>query len=318
MSTGPATPGPIGECDNAPRVAKYVAVSGYRHSGFDLVGMRIHDIKVVADLTRHDPDAPDPEEPEESDGTVDGCYAEVEPSPAVQSLLDDIQGLPEQVVAWWEGWWPRIHLSLTVSTPAGGTATLHVSVDLLCDFRVEGCEIDTPVDDRMTDAQEQSWAVHVAEATAVENTVSTAIAWSSVALLIGLGVVDTCMMAACLEPAAKVALMLGYYAIWSRWITLLLAAYGAGAVTADFVVGLLGLWLGMALSYPTGLVGYALIVPLLWHVSEDLFGKLRETYRFRLLWGIVAAAFNFFIVASMWFVWTKFYEISVREFMEVQ
>ncbi len=49
-----------------------------------------------------------------------------------------------------------------VSTPAGGTTTLHVSVDLLFDLRTEGCETDTPVNDRMTEARIQSWATQMA------------------------------------------------------------------------------------------------------------------------------------------------------------
>jgi hypothetical protein len=39
---------PIGECDNASRVIKYVVLLGYRHSHYNLVDMRIHDINSVA------------------------------------------------------------------------------------------------------------------------------------------------------------------------------------------------------------------------------------------------------------------------------
>ena len=46
---------PIGECDNASRVIKYVGILDYRYSSYNLVDMRIHDINVVADLNEHDP-----------------------------------------------------------------------------------------------------------------------------------------------------------------------------------------------------------------------------------------------------------------------
>ncbi len=72
---------------------KYVVILGYQYSSYNLVSMRIHDINVVADLTRHDPTVQTPDEPVAYDGTVDGCYAEVEPSSAVQFLLGDIQDL---------------------------------------------------------------------------------------------------------------------------------------------------------------------------------------------------------------------------------
>ena len=45
---------PIAQCDNASRVIKYVAVLGYCYSSYDVVEMRVHDIRVVADLKKHD------------------------------------------------------------------------------------------------------------------------------------------------------------------------------------------------------------------------------------------------------------------------
>jgi hypothetical protein len=41
---------PLAECDNASRVIKYVVLLGYRYSGYTPADMRIHDIKIVADL----------------------------------------------------------------------------------------------------------------------------------------------------------------------------------------------------------------------------------------------------------------------------
>ena len=42
---------PIGECDNASRVIKYVMLLGYKYSHNNLVGMRIHDINVIISRT---------------------------------------------------------------------------------------------------------------------------------------------------------------------------------------------------------------------------------------------------------------------------
>ena len=41
---------PLSIRDNASRVIKYVVLLGYRHSYYNLVDMRIHDINVLADL----------------------------------------------------------------------------------------------------------------------------------------------------------------------------------------------------------------------------------------------------------------------------
>ena len=71
---------PLAECDSASRVIKYVVVMGYRYCTYDLVEMRVHDIRVVADLNRHDPTATDPEEPVVYDGTERGLVTEEDQS----------------------------------------------------------------------------------------------------------------------------------------------------------------------------------------------------------------------------------------------
>ncbi len=205
---------------------------------------------------------------------------------------------------------------LTATTPAGGTAILHISVDLLFAFRIEECEIDTLVDDQMTEAQKLSWAAYVAEATAVEGFVQNTLYWSGVILPGSLGVVDAYITMS-VEPATKLAIMVGYLALSSHWLMALLMAYEAGTVTASFVVGLLGMWLSLALSSSIVLGLFALITPILWHVS-NLFDAFRENYRSRLLWGIVSVAFNFFVAVSMWLVWIHYLEVSITEYMEAQ
>ncbi|RLI56194.1 MAG: hypothetical protein DRO93_11435, partial [Candidatus Thorarchaeota archaeon] len=115
---------PIAECDNASRVIKYVAILGYRYSSVNLVGMRIHDINVVADLNRHDPTAPDPDAPQESDGTVGGLtttrihqtmnyYAE---EAANRYFMGNLTGP-----------WPTYHVYLLLD----GLVLLHITIDIL-------------------------------------------------------------------------------------------------------------------------------------------------------------------------------------------
>ncbi|RLI53847.1 MAG: hypothetical protein DRO93_13215, partial [Candidatus Thorarchaeota archaeon] len=95
---------PIAECDNASRVIKYVAILGYRHYSYNLVQMRIHDINVVADLKRHDPIAPNPNKPQESDGT------HLSNSKTLDNFLDNAQdAASNHLDVFWTGWWPVVH-----------------------------------------------------------------------------------------------------------------------------------------------------------------------------------------------------------------
>ncbi len=101
---GEDAPYPLGECDNASRVVKYVAVLGYRYSSPELVGMRVHDIRVVADLTRHDPTAPDPEEPVAYDGT--GSLTSDDFLQSDELLTDAMT----RIEVYWTGPWPLLHV----------------------------------------------------------------------------------------------------------------------------------------------------------------------------------------------------------------
>ncbi|MHA2033974.1 MAG: hypothetical protein ACTSX3_01580, partial [Candidatus Thorarchaeota archaeon] len=103
---------PIAECDNSSRVIKYMAVLGYCYSSHDVVEMRVHDIRVVADLSRHDPTASVSDEPEPYDGTHEG-KADAGPrrilSIASQNRADN--ALNEGATApqpYWTGPWPLL------------------------------------------------------------------------------------------------------------------------------------------------------------------------------------------------------------------
>ncbi len=128
---GSGTPSLIGGCDNASRVIKYVAVLAYRYSGVDLMGMRVHDIRVVADLTRHDPTAPDPDEPVGDDGTVTGQTAQAKT--LAESLFETVQ---EYLTVYWTGWWPTLHSLITFSPVPEVNMCLHFSIDILGSFQV--------------------------------------------------------------------------------------------------------------------------------------------------------------------------------------
>ncbi len=116
---------PIGECDDASRIIKYVVIQGDRFKSDALLQLRVHDINVVADLNRHDPTAPDPEEPQEFDGTVEGANNELLAEPTTQSAESYIQ-------VWWDpdSWWPILH-ELTEFYIDAILYTIHYAVDLL-------------------------------------------------------------------------------------------------------------------------------------------------------------------------------------------
>ncbi len=158
---GSGTPGLIGKCDNASRVVKYVAIFGYRYSGVDLMGMGIHDTRVVADLTRHDPDAPDPEEPVVSDGT--GMGAVEHQDDLVESVGAVLSPFLQSIDVSWElvNCWPRLFLQFTGTFDGEGTLTFLVSTDILGDFQVHSLSIVTPVEREHSEQELRSAATEM-------------------------------------------------------------------------------------------------------------------------------------------------------------
>ncbi len=116
---------PIAECDNASRVIKYVSIFTIRYASYGMVELRVHDIKVVADLTRHDPNAPDPDVPQKYDGTGEGANNELLAEPTTQSAESNIQ-------VWWDpdSWWPILH-EMAEFCIATIIYTIHYTIDLL-------------------------------------------------------------------------------------------------------------------------------------------------------------------------------------------
>ena len=141
---------PIGECDNASRVIKYVVLLGYRHSHYNLVNMRIHDINVVADLNRPNPNAPNPDDLVDSDGTSTGY----KPAPAAISFVDMLIDMATaNTQSWWTGWWPLLHTRTTGILASGAFYIYQTAVDLLSAFILEELNLDTPNDDDLSESE---------------------------------------------------------------------------------------------------------------------------------------------------------------------
>ena len=119
---------PIGECDNASRVIKYVVLLGYKYSDYNLVDMRIHDINVVADLAAIDPNTPSP-----YDGTDVGV-GETAPPPQ-----DD---WVSKVISWWTFPWPELHSRIEESHPEGVSVIAQVKTDLFGGLTIETLSVD--------------------------------------------------------------------------------------------------------------------------------------------------------------------------------
>jgi hypothetical protein len=119
---------PIGECDNASRVIKYVVLLGYKYSHYNLVDMRIHDINVEANLAALNPNAPSP-----YDGTDLGV-GETAPPPQDE--------WPSKVISWWTWPWPELHSRIEESHPEGISVTAQIKTDLLGFLTIETLSVN--------------------------------------------------------------------------------------------------------------------------------------------------------------------------------
>ena len=124
---------PIGECDNASRVIKYVGILGYRYSSYNLVDMRIHDINVVADLTTINPG-----QPVQSDGTLASGAANAKAS--ADSKTNQVE---DDVESYWTGPWPEVHVLVHRTDSSESQFSAHVKSDLLGDWDVVDMSANT-------------------------------------------------------------------------------------------------------------------------------------------------------------------------------
>ncbi len=164
---------PIAEVDNCSRVIKYVVTLGQRYSTYSLVDMRIHDINVVADLTRHDPTAPDPDEPVDYDGT---STSSGEDSARVHE--QDTEAMTDQADAsisiYWTGPWPELHIDVMKQISVEISLTVHSKVDLLAAVSVENVDLKLNGTEDMTEDEARTFTTLVATKT------STCSFWSDV------------------------------------------------------------------------------------------------------------------------------------------
>lgn len=88
--------------------------------------MRIHDINVKVDLNAENPNAPDPGEPVEYDGTR-SCITS-----ATGEYDNTLEQAESQVSNWWDpnSWWPILHMKMQVVI-AEILNMIHFTVDLL-------------------------------------------------------------------------------------------------------------------------------------------------------------------------------------------
>ncbi len=102
--------------------------------------MGADNMKVVADLTRHDPDEPDPDEREESDGTRGGAVSSEEQARAGAAIADATGQLVKMFWTLNIGW-PV--LNLQVLNPVDTTGVLlHLGIDLLKVITVYTCIVE--------------------------------------------------------------------------------------------------------------------------------------------------------------------------------
>jgi len=122
-------------------VIKYVVILGYCCSSYDVVAMRIRDITVIADLNRHDPMAPNPDAPVESDGT----YSGVDPSSGnTHHALDLGQTFhSEHVTGEWEleDYWPWYHIWIQVLY-GSMLQIIHFALDVIGNKRLVSLSLD--------------------------------------------------------------------------------------------------------------------------------------------------------------------------------
>ncbi|MHA1741209.1 MAG: hypothetical protein ACTSVD_03855, partial [Candidatus Thorarchaeota archaeon] len=135
---------PIAECDNASRVIKYVAILGYCNASYDVVEMRVHDIRVIADLNRHDPTAPDPDAPAVSDHTNVGFNPCDEAMSFAEVIADMVAA---NTICWWSGWWPVLHTRTSGTLDSGATYEYQIAIDVLGSATLETMFLQTPLDD---------------------------------------------------------------------------------------------------------------------------------------------------------------------------
>ena len=246
------------------------------------------------------------------DGTFDGLSESLSPTPESNILINAIDSLAEQVSAWWVGWWPRLHVMLDFMTPNGGTATLHFSVDLLFDLDFEDSSFDTPVDDQMTQTQKTEWSSKIARETNKDYPLYHLIIAATALVAFGLGVTSGLLIAP-LPPGYHLAVILGYFIVWSMWIVALVNALFLGIIGPDFMTGILTAFLQNALEGFLTAIAISVIGTLIYFKSGA--EAMLDNSLNRLKWGFISLVFFLFIIGATLIIWANAVEMSIMLFM---
>ncbi|MGV9169816.1 MAG: hypothetical protein ACOC38_07755 [Promethearchaeia archaeon] len=239
---------PRANCDNASRVIKYVGILGYRYKSYNLVDMRIHDINVVADLNAENPNAPEPGEPVEYDGTIQGYEPDSEAISFVDLLADSANANTE---SWWTGPWPVLHTRTLGVLSSGASYSYEISTDILGSSQLEGMTIDTPQDDSMEDITiqgmvDQGITEFLKEAFPLE----LALAYAAQVIMLAMDIllhkmtslptIDNLALLAILLALYTEAMFLSLYAIWEGIINHRIHTAAAFGALFGLVITLMG------------------------------------------------------------------------------
>ncbi|NHJ15137.1 MAG: hypothetical protein EAX95_15750, partial [Candidatus Thorarchaeota archaeon] len=136
--------------DNASRVVSSLVIEGLRYGSNSLLEMRVHDINLEADLSRHDPNHPGQEQV--YDGTNDGLAD----SQRLQSAIHAEEMMNEAtscIEAHWTGPWPMLHYLIQELIMEGVFILVDVALDILGSISVESFDVQFLELEQMTEAE---------------------------------------------------------------------------------------------------------------------------------------------------------------------
>lgn len=124
------------------RFVKYMVIQGHRYQGNSLIDLRIKDINVKVDLNAENPNAPEPGEPVEYDGTTDGKTASGEFTTQTSYMEQKFSEVNDMISVYWTGPWPKTHLVIQKDIIADVSVSIHITVDILGTVALEGFNIE--------------------------------------------------------------------------------------------------------------------------------------------------------------------------------
>lgn len=278
--------GSLGTVENPHRLIISMVIVPQRYSGYTMSDLRIDRIQVSSSLTTSVP------EPVYADETCEGATETIEPSPEVQSWFDNAQAIIDQLVSWWVGWWPRLHMSLSFVTSAGGVAILHFSIDLLGDLRAEETDFDSPVFDMFSEDDRNLWSQSVSQQASQPGPIEDNFRTLTTGAIIIIGQACTLLAGAYALPGgglAAVAVLLGIaLTTWTVWLSSLMMAHSLGLISTGFAIAMIGAF-GLAVIGSEAIFAY-IVKSAFWTTILLLFSKI---------------AFKGLTIAT-WFIWTIF------------